>query len=190
MTMKRAQFNQSQYRVCRKTSCLTTWLVCTFLLLNLFQSAFINTASAHTHTVSAAPEKAGSKTMHKTVTTEAKQQHHAQQMTGSHCQQNTASGQSELTQQHTEHYQSVFTINKSDVAKAHIKANVDNTSPCCGDDCQCPSQHCFGSSIALLHPELQAPVSPELSFASTALVGARIYIAFNQYRPPKRLITV
>lgn len=62
---------------------------------------------------------------------------------------------------------------------------------CCGDDCQCYTEHCFNTGgAALLQGIALSGVVINRTTASGLLEGQLSHLTFKQFRPPKVLITV
>ena len=70
---------------------------------------------------------------------------------------------------------------------SQIEPNIlpEQGENCCGDDCTCSIQHCFGSTLAMLPivSHLDLLLYPTVSFASS--FGQVSKRHFKQYRPPR-----
>ena len=74
-----------------------------------------------------------------------------------------------------------------DMAAMNSHAEIN----CCGDDCQCYTEHCFNTGgAALLQRIALSAVIINRTTASGLLKGQLSHPTFKQFRPPKVLITV
>ena len=170
------------------------WLVCALLLLNLFQSTFANAAMAHSHHAEANSFNYDALLVHhdksvalntaQTDATDKAEAHcHSQMSEGNSTPPNRATSTADYNYEH-------IVGDSDDHGDDHKKSHsVDLNSECCGEDCQCSTQHCFGSTVALLHPVIFTTASPLRTLALTAAVGARMHTTSSQFRPPKNLLT-
>ena len=157
------------------------WLVCALLLLNLFQSTFANAAMAHSHHAEANSIVHDVLLVHhdKSVALNTAQIDDTDNVEA-HCHSQISEGNST----------SNMATSAADYYYEHIVDHSDDiNSECCGEDCQCSTQHCFGSTVALLHPVIFTTASPLRTLALTAAVGARMHTTSSQFRPPKNLLT-
>ena len=169
------------------------WLVCALLLLNLFQSTFANAAMAHSHHAEANSINHDALLVHhdKSVAlntaqiddTDKDEAHCHSQISEGNSTSNMATSAADYNYEH-------IVDHSDDHGDDHQKGHsVEINSECCGEDCQCSTQHCFGSSVALLHPVIFTTASPLRTLALTAAVGARMHTTSSQFRPPKNLLT-
>lgn len=170
------------------------WLVCALLLLNLFQSTFANAAMAHSHHAEANSINHDVLLVHhdKSVALNTAQTD-ATDKAEAHCHSQMSEGNSTPPNRATSaaDYNYEYIVGDSDDHGDDHKNghSVDINSECCGEDCQCSTQHCFGSTVALLHPVIFTTASPLRTMALTAAVGARMHTTSSQFRPPKNLLT-
>lgn len=170
------------------------WLVCALLLLNLFQSTFANAAMVHSHHAEANSINHDALLVHndKNTTlntaqadfTDKDEAHcHSQMSEGNSTPPNRATSTADYNYEH-------IVGDSKDHGDDHKKGHsVDMSSECCGEDCQCSTQHCFGSNVALLHPVIFTTASPLRTMALTAAIGVRMHTTSSQFRPPKNLLT-
>ena len=170
------------------------WLVCALLLLNLFQSAFANAAMAHSHHAEANSINHDALLVHndKSVALSAAQAG-VTDKEEAHCHSQMLEGDSTPSNMATSvaryNYERIV-VYSGDHSDDHKKGHsVDMSSECCGEDCQCSTQHCFGSNVALLHPVIFTTASPLRTMALTAAIGVRMHTTSSQFRPPKNLLT-
>ena len=157
------------------------WLVCALLLLNLFQSTFANAAMAHSHHAEANSINHDALLVHhdKSVALNTAQIDDTDK-DEAHCHSQISEGNST----------SNMATSAADYNYEHIVDHSDRiNSECCGEDCQCSTQHCFGSTVALLHPVIFTTASPQRTMALTAAIGVRMHTTSSQFRPPKNLLT-
>ena len=178
------------------------WFVCALLLLNLFQSTFANTAMAHSHYVEANSINHDALLVHndknntlaaaQADVTDTEEAHcHSQMLEGDSTPSNMATS---AVRDNNDHNYDHIVDHGDDHKNGHSDVHkndhrVDINSECCGEDCQCSTQHCFGSSVALLHPDIFTTASPLRTMALTAAIGVRMHTTSSQFRPPKNVLT-
>jgi hypothetical protein len=169
------------------------WLVCALLLLNLFQSTFANAAMAHSHHAEANSINHDALLVHndKNTTLNTAQADFTDK-DEAHCHSQMLAGDStsNMTTSAANYNYEHIVVHSGDHSDDHKNGHsVEINSECCGEDCQCSTQHCFGSTVALLHPVIFTTASPLRTLALTAAVGARVHTTSSQFRPPKNLLT-
>lgn len=173
------------------------WFVCALLLLNLFQSTFANAAIAHSYYVEVNSinhdallvhnDKNTTLTAAQADVTDKEEAHCHSQMLAGDSTSNMATSAADYNYEHIVVHSGDHSDDHGD---HHEKGHsIDINNECCGEDCQCSTQHCFGSTIALLHPDIFTTASPLRTMALTAVVGSRMHTTSSQFRPPKDLLT-
>lgn len=169
------------------------WLVCALLLLNLFQSTFANAAMAHSHHAEANSINHDALLVHNdknTTLNTAQADFTDKDEAHCHSQMSEGDSTSNITTSTADYNYEHIVVHSGDHSDDHKNGHsVEINSECCGEDCQCSTQHCFGSSVALLHPVIFTTASPLRTLALTAAVGARMHTTSSQFRPPKNLLT-
>ena len=170
------------------------WLVCALLLLNLFQSTFANAAMAHSHHAEANSINHDALLVHNdNNTTLNTAQADFTDKDEAHCHSQMSEGNSTPPKRATstaDYNYELIVVHSGDHSDDHKNGHsVEINSECCGEDCQCSTQHCFGSTVALLHPVIFTTASPLRTMALTAAIGVRMHTTSSQFRPPKNLLT-